>query len=71
MNSVPLNIWIIRFKEKIVSPELNDKLIQAFLNHLADLKIFKNASSDSWELSKPIKDWDESMGLNLMKMDQQ
>lgn len=66
MNSVPLNIWLKRLKEAIVPPELNDDLIRAFLNHLADLKIFKVISKERWELCGICKEWDETTSRNLM-----
>ena len=61
-----MNIWLRRFREVIVPHGLNDALIQAFLNYLADLGIFKITSSEIWELCEPSMEWGKITVLKLI-----
>ena len=67
MNHVPSTIWLQRFREEIVLPELNDELILAFLNYLADLNIFNITSKEGWQLDGFPQEWGEAGLLNLLK----
>ena len=61
LSPISFNIWLQRFKESIVAPELEGEIIVAFLHYLADLKVFNITSDSGWELDGFPGKWNEDI----------